>query len=124
MLTAKPAGRPLDSRGTPALLDAAVLLRFLSLDCSVTIHSPKFLIGPGTPVELRQYARPKEDPMLRFRKLFSFLAVAVFVVSLLSCGAHDSNEYFVFVAANLQVPYWQAAGAGFSKAASAIQGAL
>jgi ribose transport system substrate-binding protein len=117
LLTAKPAGRPLDSRGTPALLDTAVLLRFLSVDCSVTIHSPKFVIGPGTPVELRQYARPKEDPMLRFRKLFSFLAVAVFVVSLLSCGAHDSSEYFVFVAANLQVPYWQAAGAGFSKAA-------
>jgi ribose transport system substrate-binding protein len=35
---------------------------------------------------------------------------------LLSCGPHDSNEYFVFVAANLQVPYWQAAGAGFTKA--------
>jgi ribose transport system substrate-binding protein len=55
--------------------------------------------------------------MLRFRKLFSLLAVAFLVVSVLSCGAHDSNEYFVFVAANLQVPYWQAAGAGFSRAA-------
>lgn len=56
--------------------------------------------------------------MLRFRKLLSLLGVAVFAVSLLSCGAHDSNEYFVFVAANLQVPYWQAAGAGFNKAAA------
>jgi ribose transport system substrate-binding protein len=55
--------------------------------------------------------------MLRFRKVFSLFAVAVFAVSVLSCGAHDSNEYFVFVAANLQVPYWQAAGAGFSRAA-------
>jgi ribose transport system substrate-binding protein len=55
--------------------------------------------------------------MLRFRKLFSLLVTAFFVTSLLSCGAHDSNEYFVFVAANLQVPYWQAAGAGFAKAA-------
>ncbi len=55
--------------------------------------------------------------MLRFRQLFSPLALAFFLVSLLSCGGHDSNEYFVFVAANLQVPYWQAAGAGFSKAA-------
>ena len=33
-------------------------------------------------------------------------------------GAHSSDEYFVFVAANLQVPYWQAAGAGFTKAAA------
>ena len=54
--------------------------------------------------------------MLRLRKLCSFLGLAVLVTSLLSCGAHDSNEYFVFVAANLQVPYWQAAGAGFAKA--------
>src|ERR1017187_6370769 len=59
--------------------------------------------------------------MLRLRKLCSFLGLAVLVTSLLSCGAHDSNEYYVFVAANLQVPYWQAAGAGFSKAAEAAK---
>ncbi len=55
--------------------------------------------------------------MLGFRKLYSLLAVALFVTTLLSCGTHDSDEYYVFVAANLQVPYWQAAGAGFTKAA-------
>jgi len=55
--------------------------------------------------------------MLRFRRLLSSLGLVLLAASLLSCGAHDSNEYFVFVAANLQVPYWQAAGAGFSKAA-------
>ena len=55
--------------------------------------------------------------MLRLRKPSSVLALALLVTSLLSCGPHDSNEYFVFVAANLQVPYWQAAGAGFTKAA-------
>ena len=54
--------------------------------------------------------------MLRSRKLFSCLGLALLVSALLSCGAHDSNEYFVFVAANLQVPYWQAAGSGFTKA--------
>jgi ribose transport system substrate-binding protein len=60
----------------------------------------------------------KEDPMLRLRKAFSVLGVAFSFAVLLSCGsAHDSDEYFVFVAANLQVPYWQAAGAGFTKAA-------
>jgi ribose transport system substrate-binding protein len=36
----------------------------------------------------------------------------------LSCGAtHDSDEYYVFVSANLQVPYWKVAGTGFSNAA-------
>jgi ribose transport system substrate-binding protein len=55
--------------------------------------------------------------MLRSRKLWSFL-VLVLIATLLSCGsAHDADEHFFFVAANLQVPYWQAAGAGFSKAA-------
>lgn len=55
--------------------------------------------------------------MLRFCRLFSLLALAILAASLLSCGPHDSSEYYVFVAANLQVPYWQAAGAGFTKAA-------
>jgi ABC-type sugar transport system substrate-binding protein len=54
--------------------------------------------------------------MLRLRRLISILSLALLAASFLSCGPHDSNEYFVFVAANLQVPYWQAAGAGFTKA--------
>jgi ribose transport system substrate-binding protein len=54
--------------------------------------------------------------MLRLRRLFPALALAFIAISLLSCGPHDSSEYFVFVAANLQVPYWQAAGAGFTRA--------
>jgi ribose transport system substrate-binding protein len=57
--------------------------------------------------------------MLRLRNLTSLLTLAFLGVAMLSCGsAHDSNESFVFVAANLQVPYWQAAGAGFTKAAA------
>src|SRR5260221_6888827 len=64
--------------------------------------------------------RSKEDPMLLSRKLFLCVCIAVLLVPFLSCGsAHDTDEYYVFVAANLQVPYWQAAGAGFSKAAEA-----
>jgi ribose transport system substrate-binding protein len=53
--------------------------------------------------------------------VLSVIALSFAVTSLLSCGTHDSNEYFVFVAANLQVPYWQAAGAGFSKAAAQMK---
>jgi len=54
--------------------------------------------------------------MLRSRKLFSLVGLALLAGSMLSCGPHDSDESFVFVAANLQVPYWQASGAGFKKA--------
>ncbi len=60
--------------------------------------------------------------MLLSRKLFHCSCVAVLLVPFLSCSsAHDSDEYYVFVAANLQVPYWRAAGAGFSKAAEAAK---
>jgi ribose transport system substrate-binding protein len=55
--------------------------------------------------------------MLRSPKLFSIAALTFLASSLLSCSRHDSDEHYVFVAANLQVPYWQTAGAGFSKAA-------
>ena len=54
--------------------------------------------------------------MLRSHKLFSFFGLALLAGAMLSCGPHDSDEYYVFVAANLQVPYWQASGAGFKKA--------
>jgi len=60
--------------------------------------------------------------MLLSHKLFHCACVAVLLAAFLSCGsAHDSDEYFVFVAANLQVPYWRAAGAGFSKAAEGMK---
>jgi ribose transport system substrate-binding protein len=65
--------------------------------------------------------------MILWRKLFSlsgftFFSLAVLLAITLSCGsAHDSDEYYVFVAANLQVPYWKTAGAGFAKAAGQVK---
>ena len=60
--------------------------------------------------------------MLRLRKLYSFVGLTFLICTSLSCGSgHDSDEYFVFVAANLQVPYWQTAGAGFAKAAAQMK---
>jgi ribose transport system substrate-binding protein len=59
--------------------------------------------------------------MLHLRKVSCIVVLAFLYISLLSCGGHDSNEYFVFVAANLQVPYWQAAGAGFTKAGNQLK---
>jgi len=54
--------------------------------------------------------------MFRLRILSALLCLAPLAV-LLSCGsAHDSGEHYVLVAANIQVPYWDSAGAGFIKA--------
>ena len=59
------------------------------------------------------------------RKIADATALAVVVVFLfafISCNSyHSSDEYYVFVAANLQVPYWKTAGAGFTKAASDLK---
>jgi ribose transport system substrate-binding protein len=60
--------------------------------------------------------------MFLSRRLFQFLCIAFLLMTVLSCGAaHDSDEYYVFVSSNLQVPYWQTAGAGFSKAAGELK---
>jgi ribose transport system substrate-binding protein len=61
---------------------------------------------------------PKEDAMPGSHKFLHLCSLTVLLVLLLSCGAaHDSDEYYVFVSANLQVPYWKTAGTGFSNAA-------
>jgi ribose transport system substrate-binding protein len=60
--------------------------------------------------------------MFLSRRIFHYAALAVLLVFVLSCGAaHDSDEYYVFVSANLQVPYWKAAGAGFNNAAGVFK---
>jgi ribose transport system substrate-binding protein len=60
--------------------------------------------------------------MLPSRKIFQVAALAILLVLILSCGsAHNSDEYFVLVSANLQVPYWKAAGAGFTNAATQMK---
>jgi len=60
--------------------------------------------------------------MLRSLRILRSAAAAIPLLIILSCGAaHDSDEYFVLVSANLQLPYWKAAGAGFSNAASQMK---
>jgi len=56
--------------------------------------------------------------MLLSRRITHSIVIALLLFLALSCGAtHDSDEYYVLVSANLQIPYWKAAGAGFSHAA-------
>jgi ribose transport system substrate-binding protein len=60
--------------------------------------------------------------MLRSRRILHSVALAVLTFLVLSCGAsHDSDEFFVLVSANLQVPYWKAAGAGFANASAQMK---
>src|ERR1700681_2043695 len=60
--------------------------------------------------------------MLLSRRILHSAAVAVLLVLVLSCGgAHDSDEYFVLVSANLQVSYWKTAGTGFSNSAGQMK---
>jgi ribose transport system substrate-binding protein len=55
-------------------------------------------------------------------RIFHAAVLAVPLVLVLSCGsAHDSDEFYVLVSANLQVPYWKAAGSGFANAASQMK---
>ena len=57
--------------------------------------------------------------MPRLCNILRSAAAASLSIAFLSCGgAHDSPEYYAFVAANLQVPYWKTAGDGFNHAAA------
>ena len=56
---------------------------------------------------------------MRSHRILHSVAVAAVSLIVLSCGSvHDSDEYFVLVSANLQVPYWKTAGTGFTNAAA------
>jgi len=61
--------------------------------------------------------------MSKLNKLLSILAGPALVLPLVSCGgsAHDSTEIYYLVAANTKIPYWQAAAAGFSQAATDLK---
>jgi len=61
--------------------------------------------------------------MLRVHRILQSAAGAALSVVLLSCGsAHTSDEYFILVSTNLQLPYWKTAGSGFSNAAAQYKG--
>jgi len=60
--------------------------------------------------------------MLLSRTMIHLTGLVILLLLVLSCGsAHTSDEYYVFIAANIQLPYWKAAAAGLSNAASALK---
>ena len=57
--------------------------------------------------------------MPRPHRILQSLGAVALSIFVLSCGsAHNSDEYFVLVSSNLQVPYWKTAGTGFTNAAA------
>jgi ribose transport system substrate-binding protein len=60
--------------------------------------------------------------MPRSLQLLACLFVLVLVLPLITCGSeHSADEFYVLVSANIQVPYWKTAGAGFAQAASQLK---
>lgn len=60
--------------------------------------------------------------MPRLRQFFVLVLLLMFLALFLSCGAeHSADEHYVLVSVNIQIPYWKAAGAGFSQAASQLK---
>ena len=61
--------------------------------------------------------------MPRRRLFLAFSLIVLFVVPLFNCGGsgHSADELYVLVSANIQVPYWKAAGAGMSQSAGQLQ---
>src|SRR5580692_8518742 len=60
--------------------------------------------------------------MLHPCKILSLLALVVVTLLTVTCGSrHDSDENYYMVGANIKIPYWETAGAGFSAAASQLK---
>jgi ribose transport system substrate-binding protein len=56
------------------------------------------------------------------RKFFVLAALLLIALPLTNCGSeHSADELYILVSANVQGPYWKAAGAGFFQAASQLK---
>lgn len=56
------------------------------------------------------------------KKVITLLAISIVSLPLVGCGAqHDADERYFLISVNIQLPYWQAAGAGFHQAASQLK---
>ena len=59
--------------------------------------------------------------MSRQRLVRVLVVLATFLIPSFGCGRHDSDEKYYLVSANVQLPYWQEAKAGFMQAAAQLQ---
>src|SRR2546429_276087 len=55
-------------------------------------------------------------------KILAYVCLLGLLFPILNCGTgHEAEEKYFLVASNIQVPYWQTAGAGFSQAAKDLK---
>jgi ribose transport system substrate-binding protein len=59
--------------------------------------------------------------MSRRRHISFLLILSTFLITTCACGRHDSDEKYFLVSANIQLPYWQEAKAGFTQAADQLK---
>jgi ribose transport system substrate-binding protein len=74
---------------------------------------PPFFRDAELPIE--------EVPMSRYTHTRRFVILVALSTPLLSCGRHESNETYVFVSNNIQIPYWRQAAAGFTASAAQLK---
>jgi ribose transport system substrate-binding protein len=60
--------------------------------------------------------------MFHSRTLLALSALTALLIATSACGGrHSADEHYYMVGANIKVPYWQAAGAGFDAGAKQFQ---
>src|SRR6266705_2786775 len=66
---------------------------------------------------------PRRLPMSSRRdiSLLLILTLVTILISSTGCGRHDSDEKYFLVTANVQLPYWQEAKAGFMQASEQLR---
>src|SRR6267143_1457353 len=70
------------------------------------------------PLGLSGSAPPRTSRWYRVRVL---LLLTLLLTPIFGCRRHDSDEKYFLVSTNLQIPYWQQAGAGFADAAAQLK---
>lgn len=60
--------------------------------------------------------------MSPWKKFFTIASITLPLVLFISCGVqHDADEKYVLVIDNIQIPYWQAAVAGFNQSGNPLK---
>ena len=69
-------------------------------------------------INAMEQSRGKSVGFRGLRKLLGVLVVSPALLMAISCGRHSQSEVFYLVSANLSLPYWKTAVAGFNAAAA------
>jgi ribose transport system substrate-binding protein len=76
-------------------------------------HAAIFACGPG--------AARGRHLMFRWYRARLLAALGLALASTIACRRHASDETYFLISTNLQIPYWQQAGAGFAAAAAQLK---